>query len=62
MEVKTYLELEDITKLEEAADCLRDKLLIRLLYFLACRISEELALTDLPPIVVPPTELVSRAF
>ena len=43
--MKTYLNLEDINELEEAADCLRDKLLIRLLYYSACRISETLALT-----------------
>ena len=43
--MKTYLNLEDINELEEAADCLRDKLLIRLLYYSACRISEALALT-----------------
>ncbi len=42
--MKTYLEPEDINKLEEAADCLRDKLLIRLLYYSACRISEALAI------------------
>ena len=43
--MKTYLNLEDINELEEAADCLRDKLLVRLLYYSACRISEILALT-----------------
>jgi integrase/recombinase XerD len=29
---KAYLDLEDVAKLEEAADYLRDKLLIRLLF------------------------------
>lgn len=43
--MKTYLEPEDINKLEEAADCLRDKLLIRLLYYSACRISEALGIS-----------------
>ena len=42
--MKIYLELEDINKLEDAADFLRDKILIRLLYFLACRISAILAI------------------
>jgi len=42
--MKTYLDLEDIGKLEEAADYLRDKLLIRLLYYVASRVSEALAL------------------
>ena len=45
METKTYLEPEDIEKLGEAAICLRDKLLIRLLFHLGCRISEALAIT-----------------
>ena len=43
--LKTYLEPGDISKLKEAAGCLRDKLLIRLLHYSACRISEALALT-----------------
>jgi len=42
--VKAYLEPEDIKRLEEAATCLRDRLLIRLLFRLGCRISEALAL------------------
>jgi integrase/recombinase XerD len=42
--MKTYLEIKDIQKLEEAALYLRDKLLIRLLFHLGCRISEALAL------------------
>ena len=45
IEMKTYLDPEDINKLEEAADFLRDKLLIRLLYYSACRVSEALAIT-----------------
>lgn len=42
--VKAYLELTEVVKLEEAATYLRDKLLIRLLFHLGCRISEALAL------------------
>lgn len=42
--MKVYLEPEDIEQLEKAADNLRDKLLIRILFRLACRISEALAL------------------
>jgi integrase/recombinase XerD len=41
---KAYLDLEDVAKLEEAADYLRDKLLIRLLFRLGCRISEALGI------------------
>jgi len=42
--MKTYLEPEEIQELEGAATCLRNKLLIRLLFRLGCRISEALAL------------------
>ena len=42
---KAYLEPEEIEKLEEAAEYLRDKLLIRLLFHLGCRISEALGIT-----------------
>lgn len=42
--MKTYLEIEETEKLERAAQCTRDKLLIRLLIRLGCRISEALAL------------------
>jgi len=41
---KAYLELEEIEKLEEAAQYLRDRLLIRLLFHLGCRISEALGI------------------
>jgi len=41
---KAYLEPAEIEKLEEAAQYLRDRLLIRLLFHLGCRISEALAL------------------
>lgn len=43
--MKTYLEIEETEKLENAATCLRDRLLIRLLAKLGCRVSEALALT-----------------
>jgi integrase/recombinase XerD len=43
--VKTYLEPEEIAILEETTYNLRDKILIRLLFRLGCRISEALGLT-----------------
>ena len=43
--MKAYLELAETEKLENAATCVRDKLLIRVLAKLGCRISEALALT-----------------
>ena len=42
---KAYLEPEEIVKLEEAAEYLRDRLLIRLLFHLGCRVSEALGIT-----------------
>ncbi len=42
---KAYLEPLEVEKLEAAALYLRDKLLIRLLFHLGCRISEALSLT-----------------
>jgi len=36
---KTYVEPQEIEKLEEVAKYLRDRLLIRLLFHLGCRIS-----------------------
>jgi len=42
--MKTYLELHEIAMMERAATNLRDKLLVRLLFHLGCRISEALAL------------------
>jgi integrase/recombinase XerD len=42
--MKTYLEPEEVKLLEEAATCLRDRLLIRLLFHIGCRISEALSL------------------
>lgn len=42
---KVYLELEEVKELEDAAKYFRDKLLIRLLFRLGCRISEALGIT-----------------
>ena len=42
--MKTYLDPEEVELLETAASNLRDRLLIRLLFRLGCRISEALAL------------------
>jgi integrase/recombinase XerD len=42
--VKVYLEPEEVEKLEKAAEYLRDKLLVRLLWRLGCRISEVLGI------------------
>jgi len=41
---KTYLEPSEVENLENGASNLRDRLLIRLLFHLGCRISEALAL------------------
>jgi integrase/recombinase XerD len=43
--MKVYVEPEEITLMEKATTNLRDRLLIRLLYRLGCRISEALGLT-----------------
>ena len=42
--MKAYLEPEEIQKMENAAQFLRDKILIRILFHLGCRISEALEL------------------
>jgi integrase/recombinase XerD len=42
---KAYLEVSEIAALEKAATNLRDRLLIRLLFHLGCRVSEALGLT-----------------
>ena len=44
MTMKAYLNLPEIELIEQAASCPRDRLLIRLLSHLGCRISEALAL------------------
>ena len=41
---KAYLEADEVDKLEKAATNLRDRLLVRLLFHLGCRVSEALAL------------------
>lgn len=41
---KSYLEANEVESLERAATNLRDRLLIRLLFHLGCRISEALAI------------------
>ena len=42
--MKAYLELDEVERLELAAEYLRDKLLIRLLFHLGCRVSEALGI------------------
>jgi integrase/recombinase XerD len=42
--MKTYLESNEVELMEKMAVCFRDRLLIRLLFRLGCRISEALAL------------------
>ncbi len=42
--MKTYLEVTDVEQLEHAAEYLRDRLLIRLLFHLGCRVSEALGI------------------
>ena len=41
---KAYLELDEVARLEKSPTNLRDRLLIRLLFHLGCRVSEALAL------------------
>jgi len=43
--MKAYVEPEEITLMEKAITNLRDRLLIRILFHLGCRVSEALALT-----------------
>jgi len=42
--MKTYIEANEVELIEKVARCFRDRLLIRLLFQLGCRISEVLAL------------------
>ena len=42
--MKTYLEPEDIELMEQSATCERDRLLVRLLFRMGCRVSEVLAI------------------
>jgi integrase/recombinase XerD len=41
---RAYLEPDEVERLEQAADYLRDRLLIRLLFHLGCRVSETLGI------------------
>ena len=63
--METYLDPEEIKLMEEAASCVRDRLLIRLLFRLGCRVSEALALTvddiDMNQSLVTIIHLKSRA-
>jgi len=63
--METYLDPEEIKLMEEAASCVRDRLLIRLLFRLGCRVSEALALTvddiDMSQSLVTIVHLKSRA-
>jgi integrase/recombinase XerD len=43
--MNAYLQIDGVEKLEAAATCMRDRLLIQMLFHLGCRISEALALT-----------------
>jgi integrase/recombinase XerD len=45
MSDKAYLEIKDIEQMEQSASCMRDKLLIKILFRLGCRVSEALGLT-----------------
>lgn len=42
---KAYLEVDEVIRLEKAATNLRDRLLVRVLFHLGCRISEALGIT-----------------
>ncbi len=42
--MKGYLEPHEVKTIEEQATCIRDRLLIRLLFRLGCRVSEVLGL------------------
>jgi integrase/recombinase XerD len=63
--METYLDPEEIKLMEEVAICVRDRLLIRLLFRLGCRVSEALALTvddiDMSQSLVTIVHLKSRA-
>ena len=42
---KAYLEIDEVMRLEQAANNLRDRILIRVLFHLGCRVSEALGVT-----------------
>lgn len=41
---KTYLDPEEVERMAQAATCVRDRLLIRVLFWLGCRVSETLGI------------------
>ena len=43
--MKAYLEPDEVIRLEGTASCMRDRLLIRMLFHLGCRVTEALALS-----------------
>jgi len=43
--MKVYIEINEVRSMEEAADNQRDRLLVRLLFRLGCRVSEAVAIT-----------------
>lgn len=45
MATKTYLTPEEVERMAQAATCVRDRLLIRMLFWLGCRVSEALGIT-----------------
>lgn len=42
--METYLRPEDVRRMEQAATCQRDRLLVRILFHLGCRVSEALGI------------------
>jgi integrase/recombinase XerD len=42
--MKTYLEMDEVKRLEAVPDNLRDRLLIRILFYLGCRVSEAIGI------------------
>ena len=42
--MKTYLELDEVEQMESTATCIRDRLLIRIIFWGGCRISEALGI------------------
>ena len=52
MAAKAYLTVEEVERMAKAAKCVRDNLLIRMLFWLACRVSEVLGIRveDVDPV------------
>ncbi len=44
MAAKTYLTVEEVERMAKAAKCVRDELLIRVLFWGSCRVSEALGI------------------